>query len=334
LIAALSFVTGGFAIWKIHLLQALLQGGIVVFVHRIGSRFLSARSTLIAVVLACVHPLLLWYGVRIWTEPLQTFLLLWGVDAFLRWEGERTSLRSIEIGMVFGAGALTKSVMLLLPFLLAGSTAIAGLRVSLRQRVLMLCVFLVAPCVWTVRNYEVNNAVSLVHTGGGFILVQGNQVARSWPDVPMRAMHMWDLGLRRVDSLLAGRTGGTFAPANDAYLLRVALQERIVSPLWGMAVVATNALTYWYLAETPLKSMAAGVIQLPLLIFVLLHVRRLWKAGGASRLLIVVAGYCWTAYACMFGWVRFSTPVVPVLILLAVTAFSGRRQAIAGRDAA
>ena len=145
---------------------------------------------------------------------------------------------------------------------------------------------------------------------------------------------LWDQGLHHVDSLLAGRSGGSYEPGNDLFLVRMALQERMQFPLWGIGGVVTNALTFWYLAESPLKSVLAGCFQIPLLLTACLHVRRLWKVHLVFRAALVLLAYFWIEHALIVGWVRYSAPITPLLILVAVASVRPRRPYSSGEQTA
>lgn len=319
LVAVLMQATGGFALWKVLILHALLHGGSTVLVHRLGARVLPIRFSLLAALLVGLHPLLLWYALRIWSEPLQAFLLLWVVDSVVRLDSRNSCRTAIELGLACALAVLTKSVVLFLPFLLILVRTSIGFRVSLRHALVILVVFLSCVGVWMARSYYERGTVTFIHTGLGFNLIQGNQIARSFPLLPVSSTTNWAEGRAHVESLLTGRGGNGFEPANDIYLMRIAVRERVDSPAFGIGGIAVNALTFWYLAETPIKSVVAGCLQLPLFFLTILHARRLWASQLVNRVALIALFYMWVVHALVVGWVRYSAPVIPLLVLVAIS---------------
>jgi 4-amino-4-deoxy-L-arabinose transferase-like glycosyltransferase len=318
-IASVMWLTGGFALWKFVVLNAILHGASTALIQRIGARVMPLSSSLLTAIIMGIHPLMLWYAVRAWSEPLLAFLVLWSIDATLRLDDTKGHLTAVELGVVLALASLTKSVMLLLPFVLVIFGPLLGMRLPVRSVAVMLLAFAMVVGIWMFHAYQERRTVTVVHTGLGFNLIQGNQIARSFPRLPLSSMPDWLEGRAHANALLTDPDSNVFEPGNDLVLVKAALRERLESPTMEIGSIAANALTFWYLAETPGKSTAAGCIQLPLLLICAFYARQLWKSHMVHRILLTVLLYLWMVHALVFAWVRHSAPVVPLLMLLSVS---------------
>ncbi len=320
LVAITMWLTGSPLLWNVFVLQGLLHGASTALVRRLAARVMSARSSLLVALVVGFHPLLLWYALRIWSEPLQTFLLLWFIDAILRLDSSNRWWTSAELGLACALSVLTKSVTLFLPFILLLFKQKIGLRIPLWQSLLVLGVFVGLVGTWMFHSYNERGAWGGVHTGLGFNLVQGNQIGRAAPHLPGSSLTCWEEAETRVRGHLTGRTGNAFTPDNDLFLLRIALRERVESPALELACVVLNGLSFWYLAETPTKSIVAGLVQIPVLFVLLFDIRRLWASDKSLRVALIVILYFWAIHALTVGWVRYSAPLIPLMVLLGVSA--------------
>ncbi|HSQ74174.1 MAG TPA: hypothetical protein VLT13_01365, partial [Bacteroidota bacterium] len=101
------------------------------------------------------------------------------------------------------------------------------------------------------------------------------------------------------------------------FLVQTVLQRWWTHPVTLLRHVTTNAITYWYLSESPLKSVVVIVLQIPLLVLGAAGMRRAVRMGPAARSLVMVVVVYWCTHAFVVGWLRYSVPVMPLVVLLA-----------------
>jgi 4-amino-4-deoxy-L-arabinose transferase-like glycosyltransferase len=321
-IAVVMWLTGGFALGKLLIINAILHGACTALTQRLGARVMPVPYSLVAALVVGIHPLLLWYALRVWSEPLLAFLVLWSIDALLRLDDNNNARTAVEAGAAFALAALTKSVVLFLPFVLVLLSPLLGLRLQTRFRLVILFVTVASVGTWMIHSYRERGVVSVVHTGLGFNLIQGNQLSQSFPRLPLCSLKAWEKGRDHANSSLADPEANVFEPGNDLLLVRAALRERMEAPAMGLGSIVSNAMTFWYLAETPAKSILAGSIQLPVLVLGLFFARRLCALHKMHRVAMLVVLYVWVVHALVFAWVRHSAPIVPLLVLVAISGLT------------
>jgi CHASE2 domain-containing sensor protein len=67
-----------------------------------------------------------------------------------------------------------------------------------------------------------------------------------------------------------------------------------------------------------LKSIFLATIQFPLYVLAFAGVRRAWRRHAEIRILALIVVYYIMVHAFIVGWARYSVPIVPMLIVLAV----------------
>jgi hypothetical protein len=182
-------------------------------------------------------------------------------------------------------------------------------------------VVIIAP--WMVRNYVESGRMIPVHTSLGLNLMQGEAVAEHWSEVPFSTLALWQMGDSDTRAVLAGSSISPASPEGDARLVRHVTGMWSADPMRFVRHCTVNALTYWYLSESPLKSTVILFLQLPLIFFA---VRGAWHARehrDITLVLVLAVLYFWGVHAVIVGWLRYSVPVLPVIILLAVRGVRG-----------
>lgn len=314
-LAVLRLATGTDAPWAIQAAQALLHGATALMVYGLLFQYAGRRAAIIAQLLTALHPMLIWYSARVWTETFFTFLvtaaLLLHVKALARPGGSAAAAG----GAIAGLASLTKGIFL--PWgLLAGGVLLAheGRR-ALRPALLLAFLPFLVVLPWTIRNAAVTGSLVPVHTLLGANMINGDAVRDSLFAHPGSSSALYNIAQTRRDALLEG-TGWTMAdPAGDRRLLEASLGENIRRPGLLLRKVLLNAATFWYLGESPGKSIFLALIQAPLVVVVLAALFRLRGDIPATPLLLMVFLF-WILHALVNGWARYSAPVVPACLAL------------------
>lgn len=334
LVAGLFYLSGGYVVWIVQIAQALLHAATTMVVYLLGVRLYSRTIARRAQVLCAVHPILLWYTGRIWIETTHAFLLaltaLVVVDVYTR----PGVLKAIKAGVFVGLTSLTKSVMLLFPLplmlLMWRKHRTSGLMYG--ATVLVTCVAMIVP--WTLRNYSVSGAFVPVHTSLGFNLLQGDVIGEQWPGRWCCTLDFWHAGQARADSLLQSRGITSFRGVEgDRVLVREALQRYAEHPEFLPRRIVANFFLFWSLSESPLKSLVVGLIQWALLLGGLVAYVRHGRYNANLLPIVAMTAYYVAVHAFIVGWARYSAPIIPLLLLLAVGLFEhNNRESIRLRD--
>lgn len=322
LLACVYTVAGGRNDRAVQIIQALLHALTVILVFRIALALQGSGAARIAAFIAAVHPMLLWYTARIWTETLLAFLVTLAAYVLVRLM-ERGSVRTAAgLGIAAGLSILTKSTLwfflplLCVTFLFRGNVRRAKLA-AIAALVSLVCV---AP--WTARNYAVSGKFVPVQVSLGFNMIQGDVVGRELIHYPFSTMQLWEIGKVEVDTILAGSGVNEWSVEGDRMLVRASLRKQVAHPAQYFARIAANAFTFWYLSESEAKSLFLFVLQAPLAIAFFMSLRK-WrnmpaKAKGIAALIL----YFVLLHALVVGWARYSAPMVPIAVALTAAAYA------------
>jgi len=316
LVALVFDAAGGPSLTGVRLLQAVLHGLTCLVVFRLGARMFDRVVALAAEAVCAFHPMLLWYTARIWIETTHTlFLSVTALTLFFVLD-RPTSVRAVLCGAAMGVTALTKSIVLPFPLVAALFLAPKGKQGMLAGALLVLSAASVfSP--WVVRSYQAEGTFVPVHTSAGLNMIQGDAIARHWSDAPLSTLRLWEYGKTAIDSILRPVHVTPDNPQGDRILAKASLSERVSDPLTFLKGVLLNAMTFWYLSETPVKSVFLIAIEIPLMVLTLGSCRILWYRTEVRPCVVLVI-YFWLVHALIVGWARYSLPILPICIILAV----------------
>lgn len=301
----------------LQIIQAFFHGITGYLLYRIGIEVFERRIALLAQAMHAVHPILLWYTARIWIETANTMMITALVLALVVLWKRETRLTLVGCGVLFGLALLTKSVALVLPVSVMLVAAVRNEWKYARALALACLIGLLLVSPWTVRNYMLSGRFILVHTSLGLNLVQGEAIARHWTETPFSTLALWERGRVESGELLASGNQRPESPEGDALLTTAILQRWWRDPITLLRHAATNAVTFWYLSESPLKSGVIILLQVPLLVLGIRGMRRMWHRAPAIPILCVSVLSFWIVHALIVGWLRYSVPVLPLMILCA-----------------
>jgi 4-amino-4-deoxy-L-arabinose transferase-like glycosyltransferase len=331
LVAALFALAGGYALPLVQIFQAAIHAATTILVFHIAMRVYDRATALRAQLLCALHPILLWYTGRIWIETTHAFVLVLAAHAALVLYERGTFRAALGAGSAFGVASLTKSVVMLFPFLLTlllfRRYRVRGLKDGLI--VVVVCCLVILP--WTVRNYHVAGAFVPVHTSLGFNLIQGDVIGERWPGQWCCNLDFWRMGQARVDSLLEPFGVPSFRGVEGERLLtQAALRRYAEEPLFLVRRTVANFFLFWSLSESPLKSAFYGTLQWLLLLAACVSYVRHRHAMAPLTPILALTLYYIVLHASIVGWARYSMPIIPLLILIAVPVLTRRQGAKMG----
>jgi 4-amino-4-deoxy-L-arabinose transferase-like glycosyltransferase len=303
----------------VRALQAGLGALLVPAVGRVGRRAFGGKAGLLAAALAAFYPELVWFSVHFWAETLFLVLLWWGLEELLRADAESSTPRAAVAGLLFGLAILTRETLLYFVPVAALFLAARRPRAWARGGALLGAALLtVAP--WTLRNWIVYDAFVPVSTAGALNLFQGNALlSRQEVYEEYWAVH------GRIEKYRFAREKGLQA-----------IWAR--QPTWIFEKLKEEMPNFWEADSQPLIHVKRGaygdvrpLVAASLAVFVLLPyllVLAFFVAGlsllplhRGPLLLVGFLLYYNLLHVATHGYARYRLPVLPVLFLVAGSAF-------------
>jgi 4-amino-4-deoxy-L-arabinose transferase-like glycosyltransferase len=321
-IAIVSFLMRGYHVWAIQLVHNLLHVLTCYLVYLIAKELFQRKTALLACVLFGLHPLLLWFLPRIWIETFFTFLTTLTALALVYSLKNPSILTALASGVLLGCMSLTKGVSLFLPFLVAPLFALF-IQSKRKGMVYALIIFASAWLVvlpWTIRNYKLTGRLILVHTSGSVNFIIGDVLVQHLAEHPLSHGVLFEKGHQEVVSLI--EKYGLTRSHDSAVETRLSAEvfSRVKgNPSFYVKKILYQAATFWYLGETPLKTVLLILVNVPILVLGLLGIMS-YKLGQQEKgmlLLISFVLYFWLIYSAIYAIARFSATIVPVMIIFA-----------------
>ena len=327
IIAALSWITGGFAVWHVQLLQAVFLAGACIVIFYIARQVFSPVAARWSALAVALYPLCIWYAARVWTETLLVLGVSFLAYRLIRFHHAPTFGRGIMIGIVAGFLALVKAGFLLfIPFILV-YYLITKQFVAVRQCLFALICVAVIVLPWTVRNYRVSNSIIPVQTTASSNYLIGNAVARDYFEHPLSLSISMQKGTEEIAGWM-NEAGLSPLDAEEAAGENLLKQKAIESfrsdPLFLLRKLGVQALTFWYLGEVPVKSIVLLLIQMPVLFFALRRLRKAVRENALVVPLLLTIVYWWVIAAFFVAHARITVPVMPLVLVLAVSGMVRR----------
>jgi 4-amino-4-deoxy-L-arabinose transferase-like glycosyltransferase len=332
----------------IRLAQALLSLVIVVILHRLGREVLaSERAALWLAALFCFYPSFLGYNNLILTEVLFTFWLTAGVYALSRALNRDCFANLAVAGVLLALGALTRSVLWLLPPVLSVFLLWAW-KGGIGRRTFAIIAFaapfalVIAP--WAVRNTKLQQTFIPVDCMSGRNFMMGNYehtpLYRSWDAISLQGERFWIAVLFAAHPEADGMTQGQI----DQLAMKEGIRFIREHPGLTLRRDVVKFFDFWGLERELIAGADRGyfgAIPRPAVIFVGLLVVGAYalvlfaSAFGAALnppidrrqnllLLLVVAFIC-GAHTVVFAHSRYHLPVIPFVLVYAAAALAGPR---------
>jgi hypothetical protein len=302
-------------------LQLVLSSLLIPAVGRVGALAFSPPVGVAAAVVTAFYPELVWFSFHYWVESLFLLLLWWAFERLL-WSDRRGRVAAaVAAGALWGLAVLARETALyFIP--VAGCWLLRSPRragaVPRAAAFVLAALAVVAP--WTWRNWVVFHAVVPVSTAGGQNLFQGNaRIPRDETYVMVDAVqgrieqyrYARDMGLRAI------RERMPWWP-----LEKVVEQMPMFWEAESMAVIHVKRRAYGEVG--PGAAVATAVVMLApylaLLPFFALGLAA-FRPGEGRGLLLLFLAYYNAIHLVTHGFNRYRLPVMPVVFLLAASAF-------------
>ena len=160
----------------VRIVHCLLGTIAIIFVYGIGRRCFGESVGLLSAAAFAIWPTSLLYSNELASEPLFTFLFLWYLVASLAFAEQQTLARALGAGLLLGLAIVTLANAIFMVPLAAlwACWQFRGQWKSLRAGLLIPVVALSTLIPWAIRNYVVFHEFLPFGTGGGDVLLGGN----------------------------------------------------------------------------------------------------------------------------------------------------------------
>jgi 4-amino-4-deoxy-L-arabinose transferase-like glycosyltransferase len=321
-IAIISLITFGYNIWAIQLFQILLHAGTCLIVYLIARDLFDQESALLASLIFAIHPTFVYFLPKIWIETLLTFLIILSVLIFIRYLKKPSLYKAIELGVSLGLSALTKSIVLMLPIII-GIVVYLVIKDKIRALahafiIMMAAIIVIIP--WTIRNYNVTHKFIPIHTNASINFIIGDSLVKNIFEFPLSHSILFAKGHEEVVYLLDKyNLSNSHDSKVEAELIREVFKRMRNHPFFYLKKVVVQAFTFWYLGETPIKTLLIIITTLPFVILgFICGVSELSRKPDISKASpFIFVAYFWFLCSLVYSIARFSTPILPIVIIFA-----------------
>lgn len=321
-ISLLFTIFGGDDIRVVQIFQAVLFGVTGLLVFLLVKTVSDKRSALMAQIVYSLHPFLIWYTSRVWIETTHTFFVTLTAYLLILAYHKLSICRMLSLGSALGLTILTKSTFIIFPLLLLPVFYFKWKKQGILFALVtaMLAYLMILP--WTLRNYKATNEFIPVHTSLGLNLIQGNALAENWLKNSLANMPSWFAGDAKIKELLKSTNDTHQSAVGDRKLIKYFINENITRPMFLLWRTFVNSITFWYLSESPPKSIFLICLQLPLVLLFFLGIKREWRVKPALIPLFWLVFHYFLLHSLIIGWARYSVPIIPVMISVVMINYS------------
>ncbi len=321
MIAALCWVFRGYSVLSIQVLQAFILGGSVLFVFFVTRQLSTLAVARWAAFFIAFNPIFMWYSARIWTETLLTIMILFVAYRLVRFFNIPTFWRALFLGMVVGITSLIRSgVILFIPFLIIICLSRFKWKEAKYLFVSFLCVIIII-LPWSVRNYRVTKEFIPVQTTAASNFIVGKAIAQDFTKYPLSFSQSMERATSEIGDTL---DNADISPLDaeeavgEAYLRNMIIREVWNNPKILFQKISAQVFTFWYLAESPLKSILILIVQLPIILSAIAGIIFMGRRKQKLFPLLSIIVYWWGIAVCFIAHARIAVPIVPLVIILAV----------------
>jgi len=314
--------------------QSILLGILAILVYLISlESFKSRKIALVTGLITIIFPTILWYVPRYWIELLFAsfaIIMLWSASKAIE---KPTARNLIVFGVVTGLTALCKAVVLLFPLFLAFFVLFlriikakpfeklaTGRIIGLFLIPTTIMILVLSP--WTIRNRIVTGKWLLVSSNSSVEFLRGNAMAENNSFLPQNTiLEIWGEVVTREHEILREHGNEDPSDIEKDEIFNPIMKDFILHRPFDFALKIVKQIpAFWINGETTFKSLVFLAISLPTIVlfiigFAATH-RELFFANAAIILLV----YFNLIYAAVLAFARYSMPMYPPMLILAVYA--------------
>lgn len=325
LLVLLFHLTNGVNYYIVQIFQALFHSLTTLLIFFFIRNVVDGKTAAITQLTLALHPILIWYTPRIWIESFYILIFVATCLSYLRLFNSLKLSNSIVSGLMTGVTILTKSVLLFFPiFLLFFFYFTKGIK-GFKSVLIIIVVASVILLPWVIRNYKVSNSFVPVNIGLGQNLILGNALAENWTQNPFNNLDAWEKGYTKIQSIINNFDFDNYQVDNEKLLIRTYLNSVFKNPEFFAYRTFINFITFWYLSESPIKSIFFIIAQIPLLLVIVIGIKKLIRSYEFGWILILIITYYSIVHAFVIGWGRYSVPLIPLMVVTVVLILKDKK---------
>ncbi|MCB1112400.1 MAG: glycosyltransferase family 39 protein [Chlamydiales bacterium] len=321
-IAFTLLISGGWWPYAVQLGQCVLLALASATTCWIGTKLFNRGVGATAGLIVAVHPMLFWYVGRIWAESLLIFLTTAFVASLIAYDRRPSWYLASISGLILGACVLTKATFL--PFIALVPLYFWWMK---QPRCWMIC--LVALCVvtpWGYRNWQLTRSIVPVHALAGYNMQRGDDFTDEINAAPFSYGRLWEISneknkfFRDPDAMKFDKRW-EYELWFDQTTTRLSVHRYLHHPFFLLKKMTVNALAFWFLGDTPLKTCAFIVMQGLLLFFFVRNVggvlrEHSWRSIYGLLLMFIAVYYF--LHLPIFAFARLSAVLIPTMLSFAI----------------
>jgi len=322
--------------------QVVLSLVTIFLVYDLGTRVYDRKTAVVAAGFYAFYPSLLVDNYLILTETLFTFFLIAGVWSLIRGFQEESFWWVPASGVLFGLGALTRSVLWVFIPVLSVYVFLCWKGTWKPRLIASGAVFLAAALTiapWSIRNTMLEKTFLAIDSMGGRNLMMGNYeytpLHRSWDAISITGEKSWDAVLAKAEPESLKSTQGQ----KDKMAMRYAIKFALTHPFLTMRRDTVKFFDFWGLEREQIAGAARGwfgpipkpaiVVLGAMLVGAYVFGLFLGIFGGilsppsdrrAFGLMLLVIGFICTMHSLSFGHSRYHLPLMPLILTFGAAA--------------
>jgi 4-amino-4-deoxy-L-arabinose transferase-like glycosyltransferase len=336
LLAAIYWLGGGQT--AIQLVQSAFHVGTGLLAFALGNRLFNPRTGLLAGLACAFHPMLIRYVPDLHMESVLTFLCTLTVWFAVRFHEEPTVKNGIVLGIVGMVTTLTKGVIL--PYVVAFGAI--ELVLALRREgcatfkwtrpggavvaMFVSMALLLAP--WTYRNYRVTGGrIVLLTPGSSDSFLRGYIFTRlEFATLQKEPYTYAENESNALFKRIAADAGTTWEldevvdEVNNARVVKALIREH---PLDTVRKCVVGLFTFWYEMTNLKNSLVTGLMAAIGWVLAVLGIRRARREARPAWLVLLPIVVMNVFVAALIPLGRYSTPIIPCLMVLAAYGTDG-----------
>jgi hypothetical protein len=335
LLASLYRFLGETNLLSIFFIQAAFDAGTGLLICFLGARICGNRIGLMAAILYALYPLSAYYTLRLATESMYTFVLLSSVASLVYAVSSENRRVFFFAGIIVGITALVRpSAVGLAPFLvvLLLIYEFRRLRYIAFKLIYFVLGFIIILTPWVVRNYSLTGHVIPCTTGSGIALWTGTNVRFDGRDANEMSdpeeIEAWITEVNMLDFQVEDCYNGRcfiLSYEQDQAFKRAAIKQIKTYPVSQIILLGKKFVRLWFSIFSSSNKHAQPIVYLcqgSLLLFALYGAIRAKKSVPATFILFAVVLYTILIHTLIVATLRYSIPLVPILMIFAMVGLS------------
>lgn len=316
----------GYQHFPVVLIQIILNSLTAVLIYRVVRKIFSPPLGLSSGILYSLYPLTAYYLIRVSTVILFNFLLILLIMTMYQFYDTPNRRHATIFGAMQGLLTLCQLffegflIFVLLTIFIATLFCFRkGVKKQIQLSLWMILGFSIVMAPWVIRNYKLSGVFPVIGAGGGFTIWFGNRIQTDGKDFDQLNPKEVQ-GLNEELQWIIGE-GNPMDLRNDKKLYQEAIRNFIHYPKETITLLFKKMFRLWfsvYSLQMQKYQRIVSVIQSIIIFPGILGIYLALKKGIRIAPLLLLIIYFQVVYTFFNGTIRYSLPMMPIIISLAV----------------